>query len=105
MKFDKLVAIRPSKKDRLTKEMDDLRAKNGGEMGLVESKVRDMLESKTSVEEGASAQLLKLRNDTSNNIERQCDQARKKTLLQQMIDHNMEIIDYRALESQQFGNQ
>ena len=86
VEFDKLVTSRPKQMEQMAKEIDDLGAKNGGEMTLAESKVRAMLESKKSVVEGASAQLLKLRNDTSN-IERELDEARKKKLLQPVIDH------------------
>jgi hypothetical protein len=74
--------------------MDDLRAKNSGEMELAKSKVCAILESKTFVIEGASVQLLKLCNDTSN-IEIELDEARKKKLLQPVIDHK-ESNDYQA---------
>ncbi len=86
-------------------------------MTLAESKVRAMLESKTSMVEGALAQLLKLRTDTSN-IERELDEAMKNKLLQPMFN-NIESDDCRAtmekglerspatqrLESQEFDNQ
>ena len=94
VEFDKLAANRPKQKEQMAKEIDDLRVKNGGEMTLAESKVRAMLESKTTVVDGALAQLLKLRNDTSN-VERDLDEARKKKLLQPVIDHK-ESDDYRG---------
>jgi transglutaminase/protease-like cytokinesis protein 3 len=99
VEFDKLVANRPKQMEQMAKEIDDLRATNDGEMKLAESKVRAMLESKKSVVEGASAQLLKLRNDTSN-IERELDEARKKKLLQPVIDHK-ESDDNRANDGEE----
>ena len=99
VEFDKLVANRPKQMEQMAKEIDDLRAKNDGEMKLAESKVRAMLGSKKSVVEGASAQLLKLRNDTSN-IERELDEARKKKLLEPVIDHK-ESDDYRANDGEE----
>jgi hypothetical protein len=94
VELDKLVANHPKEKEQMAKEMDDLRVKNGGEMEVAKSKVRAMIESKKFVVEGASAQLLKLRNDTSN-VEIELDEARKKKLLQPMIDHKGSD-DYRA---------
>ncbi len=95
MQFNKLVASHPMQKEPLTKDMDDFRAKNDGEMKLAESKVHAMLESKTSMVEGALAQLLKLRTDTSN-IESELDETMKNILLQPMTN-NIESDVYRAM--------
>ncbi|KAL3821943.1 LOW QUALITY PROTEIN: hypothetical protein ACHAXA_004431 [Cyclostephanos tholiformis] len=85
VELDKLMTNRPKRIETWAKEMDDLRAKNDGEIRLAESKVGAMLEGKKSALSGASEILLKLRDDTDN-LERELDEARKKKLLRPMVN-------------------
>ena len=85
VELDKLMTNRPKRIETWAKEMDDLRAKNDGEIRLAESKVGAMLEGKKSALSGASEILLKLRDDTDN-LERELDEARKKKRLRPMVN-------------------
>lgn len=93
VELDNLVANRPRRIENWAKEVDDLRAKNDGEITIAENKVRAMLESKKAVLAGASEKLHKLRDDTGR-LDRELDEARKMKLLQPMVGRK-ESEDYQ----------